>query len=210
MERSKVPEAIRPYFAFRDEIVYCNGLLFRGNQLVVPKVMQAEMLSRIHESHQGIVKSKQHARSVLFWPGMNSQIEDIVSQYPTRTQFRKAQPAEPLISHEIPDRPWSKIATDLYHLNGPQYLVPVDYYSKFPEVILLNSTKAGPVIAAMKSIFACQGIPDSVMSDNGPPFDSAVFASFARNWEFEHTTGSPGFPQSNGQVEHCIQTVEDF
>ena len=69
VERSKVPEAIRPYFAFRDEIVYCNGLLFRGNQHVVPKVMQAEMFSHIHESHQGIVKSKQRARSVLFWPG---------------------------------------------------------------------------------------------------------------------------------------------
>ena len=61
MERSKVPEVIRPYFAFRDEIVYCNGLLFRGNQLVVPKAMQAEMLSSIQESHQGIVKSKQRA-----------------------------------------------------------------------------------------------------------------------------------------------------
>ena len=46
------------------------------------------------------------------------------------------------------------------------------------------------------------------MSDNGPPFDSAAFASFARNWEFEHTTSSPGFPQSNGQVERCIQTVK--
>ena len=210
VERSKVPEAIRPYFAFRDEIIYCNGLLFRGNQLVVPKVMQAEMLSHIHESHQGIIKSKQHARSVLFWPGMNSQIEDIVSQCATCAQFRKAQLAKPLISHEILDRPWSKIATDLYHLNGRQYLVLVDYYSKFPEVILLNSTKAGPVIAAMKSIFARQGIPDSVMSDNSPPFDSTAFASFARNWEFEYTTSSPGFPQSNGEVEHCIQTVKSL
>ena len=61
VERSKVPEAIRPYFAFRDKIVYCNVLLFRENHLIVPKVMQAEMLSCIHESHQGIVKSKQHA-----------------------------------------------------------------------------------------------------------------------------------------------------
>ena len=77
-----------------------------------------------------------------------------------------------------------------------------------PEVILLNSTKAGPVIAAMESIFARQEIPDNVISDNGPPFDSAAFASFARNWEFEHTTSSPGFPQSNGQVERCIQTVQ--
>ena len=66
-------------------------------------------------------------------PGMNSQIEDIASQCATCTQFRKAQPAEPLISHEIPDRPWSKIAKDLYHLNGPQYLILTDYYSKFPD-----------------------------------------------------------------------------
>ena len=60
----------------------------------------------------------------------------------------------------------------------------------------------------MKSIFARQGIPGSVISDNGPPFDSATFARFARNWEIEHTTSSPGFPQSNGQVERCIQTVK--
>ena len=106
MEKRKVPEASRPYFAFRNEIVYCNGgLLFRGNQLVVPKAMQAEKLSHIHESHQGIVKSKQCARSVLFWPGMNSQIEDIVSQCTTCAQIKKAQLAKPLISHEIPDRP---------------------------------------------------------------------------------------------------------
>ena len=90
LKRSKVPEAIRSYFAFRYEIVYCNGLLFQGNQLVVPKAMQADMLSRIHESHQGIDKSKQRARSVLFWPGMNSQRKDIVSQCATYAQLRKA------------------------------------------------------------------------------------------------------------------------
>ena len=60
-ERSKVPEAIRSYFPFHNKIVYCNGLLLRGNQLVVPKAMQAEMLSCIHETHRDIVKSKQRA-----------------------------------------------------------------------------------------------------------------------------------------------------
>ena len=78
---------------------------------------------------------------------MNSQIEDIVSQCPACAHFRKAQPAEPLILHEILDKPWSKIATYVYHLNEPQYLILVNYYSKFPEVILFNNTKAGPVIA---------------------------------------------------------------
>ena len=140
---------------------------------------------------------------------MNSQIEDTVLQCATCAQFRKAQLAEQLISHKIPDRPWSKTAADLYPLNGP-YLILVDYYSKLPEVILLSSTKAGPVSAGMKSIFACQGIPDKVIFDNGPLFDSMEFASFARNWEFEHTTSSPGFPESKTQVERCIQTVKRF
>ena len=62
-KETKYLKAIRPYFAFCDEIVYCDGLFFGGNQLVVPKAMQAEMLSHMHESHQGIVKSKQPARS---------------------------------------------------------------------------------------------------------------------------------------------------
>ena len=159
-ERSKVHEAIRPYHAFRVEIVYCNGLLFRGNRLAVPKTIQAKMLSCTQESHEGTVKCKQRTRNILFWPGMNSQIEDIISQC---AQFRKAQLAEPLISHEILNRAWSKIATDLYHLNGPQYLILVEYYSKLPEVVPLNGTKTGPVMAAMKSIFARQGIPRSYL-----------------------------------------------
>ena len=90
-ERNKVPEAIRQYFSFYREIEFCDGLLFRGNQLVVPKAMQAEMLSSIDESHQGIVKSKQAAQSVPFCPGIiNSQIQVIFSQCTTCAQFRKA------------------------------------------------------------------------------------------------------------------------
>ena len=206
-ERSKVSETIKPYFPFKDEIVYCDGLLFRGNQIIVPKCLQSEMLSRIHESHQGIVKTKRRARGVLFWPGMNSQIEDATSKC---AEFRKAQPAEPLISHDIPNRPWSKIAADFFHHKGHDYLIIVDYYSKFPEVIKVPSTKSQTAIYAMQSVFSRTGIPDELITDNGPPFNGAEFAQFAKKWEFHHVTSSPGFPQSNGQVERCVQTVKNL
>ena len=179
-ERSKVSETIKPYFPFKDEIVYCDGLLFRGNQIIVPKCLQSEMLSRIHESHQGIVKTKRRARGVLFWPGMNSQIEDAISKCAVCAEFRKAQPAEPLISHDIPNRPWSKIAADFFHHNGHDYLIIVDYYSKFPEVIKVPSTKSQTVIYAMQSVFSRTGIPDELITDNGPPFNGAEFAQFAK------------------------------
>ena len=173
-ERSKVSETIKPYFPFKDEIVYCDGLLFRGNQIIVPKCLQSEMLSRIHESHQGIVKTKRRARGVLFWPGMNSQTEDAISICAVCAEFRKAQPAEPLISHDIPNRPWSKIAADFFHHNGHDYLIIVDYYSKFPEVIKVPSTKSQTVVYAMQSVFSRTGIPDELITDNGPPFKHVI------------------------------------
>ena len=80
-DRQCVPREIMPLNNLRDEIVYCDGLLFKGNQIIVPKSLQHDMLERIHESHKGIVKSKRRARAVLFWPGMASQVEDMVS-YP--------------------------------------------------------------------------------------------------------------------------------
>ena len=101
-----------------------------------------------------------------------------------------------------------RFVTDLYHLNGPRHLILAYCNSEFPDVILLSSTKAGPVIAAMMSIFARQGVPDKVISDNGRPFDSTAFVSFARNWEFDHTTSSSGFLQSKGKFERFIQTTK--
>lgn len=188
--------------------MFCDGLLFKSNQLVVPKVLQNDMLSRVHESHQGVVKSKRRAREVLFWIGMNAQIEDMVLQCPTCAESRNANAAEPLIPHDIPDRPWAKVAADMFHYEGKDYILLVDYYSKFPEVLRISNLQASTVINAMKSVFARFGSPDQLISDNGPPFSSAKFAEFTKFWEIHHVTSSPGFPQSNGQVERTVQTVK--
>ena len=72
------------------------------------------MLDRIHESHQCIVKCKQRARDILFWPGMSSQIEGKVSKCSICSQFQRAQPKEPMVIQELPGRPWAKIGSDLY------------------------------------------------------------------------------------------------
>ncbi|XP_037504970.1 uncharacterized protein LOC119381052 [Rhipicephalus sanguineus] len=94
---------------------------------------------------------------------------------------------------------------DLFHLNGQTFLLVVDYYSRFPEVVTLRSTTARAVIDALKSIFARHGIPQGVRSDNGPPFSSQEFAAFAASYGFNHATSSPHYAQSNGEAERMLR-----
>ena len=195
-EKVLVPYEAKPFHNFRNEITYCDGLLFRQNQIIIPLVMQSEMIKKLHSSHQGVVKTKQRARSIIFWPGMNGQIEEAVSNCSTCMDFRSKRPPEPMIPHDIPDRPWSKVGTDLCEIDSHDFLIMIDYYSKFPEVISIPDKTAHSVVRASKSIFARSGTPDLVISDNGPCFDSDTYREFACDWEFKHVTISPGYSQS--------------
>jgi len=109
--------------------------------------------------------------------------------------------SEPLIPSTLPQRPWEKIGTDLFELKGKSYFLLVDYFSRYIEVIKLSSTPTNSVVAAMKPIFARYGIPDIVISDNGPQYSSQEFKEFAKAYNFEHITSSPYYPQGNGEAE---------
>ena len=123
-----------------------------------------------------------------------------------------SQPAskETLLPHDIPETPWTKVACDLFTIYGKDYLLIVDYHSKYFEVAPLEKPADAPsVIRVTKKVFSRHGIPKSVFSDNGPQFVANDYKQFAKTWDFNHTdTSSPHFPQSNGLVERTIQTVK--
>ena len=98
-----------------------------------------------------------------------------------------------------------KIGMDLLEWKGSSYLVIVDYYSRYIELVSLTSSST---INHLKSIFARHGVPETVMSDNGPQYTAAVFKEFAKEYSFTHVTSSPKFPQSNGAVERAVKTVK--
>ena len=100
------------------------------------------------------------------------------------------------------------MATDLFQWNRSDYVVVVDYYSRFFEVARLENTRSSTVITHMKSIFARHGIPREVRSDNGPQYASREFATFSQAWDFRHVTTSPHHAQANGLAEKTVQTVK--
>ena len=100
------------------------------------------------------------------------------------------------------------LGTDLFELKGDRYLLAVDYFSQYPEVYKLSSTMSNAIIAVLKSIFAHHGIPEILLSDNGPQYAFKEFSEFAQSYQFNHLTSSLRFPQSNGQVERMVQTIK--
>ena len=165
------------------------------------------MLDRIHTGHQGISKCRERAKQSLWWPGLSRQLEELVKNCSTCRKCLN-QRREPLIPTVLPELSWQRVGTDLFEFRGHSYLLVVDYYSRFIEIARLDRTTSEEIILQTKKIFARAGIPEVVVSDNGPQYSSEAYAAFARQFQFEHVTSSPHYPQSNGEAERTVQTVK--
>ena len=115
---------------------------------------------------------------------------------------------EPMTMAKLPLRPWQVVATDLFHFKECDYLLIVDYYSRFFEIAKLPNTTAKRVIRHTQSILARYGIPIVIKSDNELQFASDDFKHFSTLWGFSHISVSPYHPQANGLAEKYVQIVK--
>ena len=202
--RKVLPPDVQPDWHIRDEITIVDGLLLAGSRLTVPASLRSGILKLLHESHLGSDKAK----GAIYWPNINRDIESVVAKCATCLKFRPAQVKEPLIPHEIPEIPFQKVAMDIMTYQGHDYLVLVDYYSKYPELARLSYGKSASVIIThLNSIFARHGIPEVIVADN-MPFNSLQFRQFASEWGIQVNTSSPRYPQSNGQAERFVGIIK--
>ena len=169
----------------------------RGTKIVIPAVMHKKILEKLHEGHQGIAKTRERAKQSVWWPGFSSQIEQKIKSCPTCCKFQ-LQGVQPLIPSTLPCLPWQKVAMDIFEWKKASYVLIVDYYSRYIEIAKLSRLTSTEVIIHIKSIFTRHGIPETVISDNGPQFSSHEFSQFASKYCFDHVTSNPYFPQSNG------------
>lgn len=205
---SEVDTSLRDLYAVRHELSEHEGLLTRGSRIVVPSSLRESILSKIHEGHLGINKCRERANVSVWWPLINEQIKETVSSCKFCQEKQRTQRKEPLITSDLPERPFQKCAADIFELKGHNYLVLVDYFSRYLEIAHLNNITANEVIGRMKNFFAHQGIPEILITDNGRQFTSQEFKDFAEKWNFQHVTTSPYYPQANGEAERAVQTAK--
>ena len=205
--KKKLPDIVKPYSSVAAELSVQNGLLLRGCRIVVPTAMKQDILEKLHTGHLGIVKCRERARQSVWWPGLSTQLVQMIKNCRECCK-QQCQPAEPLITSELPELPFQKIGTDLFEWEKRTYLLVVDYYSRYIEIALLKRTTSSEVITHLKSIFARHGIPELIVSDNGPQYSSEEFSKFVQEYQCRHVTSSPLYPQSNGEAERAVKTIK--
>ena len=202
--------SLSPYWAARSYLsIVDSSLLLYNDRIVIPKALQSEMLHRIHsDGHLCLNKCRRRAHDSVWWPNLGLELKNLVENCSFCIRHSRQQRAEPLKPTSLPERPWVKVGVDLCFKNGSNFLVAVDYFSRWIEIIHLPDTASSYVIGKLKNLFAKFGIPEVVVSDNGPQFSSSSFCQFGQEYGFQHYTSDPHFPQENGCAERAVQTAK--
>lgn len=208
-EKRNVPVYLLNYWKCREDLSVAQGLVFLGSKVVVPKILRGQMLMLLHEGHLGMEKTKNRARQILYWPGINSDIENFISNCKICEKFSMRNCKQPLLPYPLPDRPWKRVGCDIFSIYDHSYLVLYDAYSNWLEVAMLKDKSVRGVIWKFKSIFSKYGVPDVIVCDN-VPFNSYELKNFATQWNFDLVFRSPNYPQANGLAEKGVAIAKDI
>ena len=208
---SKIPveHPARAYTNIWDRLsVNDDGLvLLDGERIVVPQPARQEVLRLLHLPHGGIVKTRQQANRLYYWPGMSSDVKNITETCEECNRCRASLPKQVNQEQSKALGPMTHVATDLFDFKGSDYLVLVDRYSGFFFVERLKKTTTADVTKKLRDWFLEHGFPTVIRSDGGPQYRSN-FDSFCTSYNITHETTSPYNPQSNGLAESAVKNAK--
>lgn len=205
-------EKCKQYAPIVNELCVIGFIVLRGSRIVLPEKLRAKALTLANEGYLGIVGTKQHLRTKVWWPGMDKAAEKYCKACHGCQNVARPDPPEPLRNTLLPDGPWQEVAVDLL---GPlptnhSILVLVDYYSRYYEYEIMTSTTADKVIDCIDEIFSRHELPVTIKSDNGPQFKYELFREYCENNGIKHVKTTPvGSSQWRSGTPKCITDEKD-
>lgn len=199
---------LRPFYERKDQLSTDQGCVLWGSRVVMPPKYRRRLLSDLHEGHLGVTRMKALARSFLWWPGLDHEIEAFVAQCtPCETTLNRP-PAAPLHPWSWDTAPWERIHVDYAEVYKQHFLVVIDVHSKWIEVLPTKLTTAEKTANLLRNLFASYGLPKVLVSDNGPQFTAPEFEQFLKGNGVRHVLSTPYHTASNGAAERAVQTFK--
>ena len=210
MKRSQIPVSLHPYWNYRDELTIESGILMKNSKVLIPETLKQKYLIQIHQGHQGIEACRSRAREFVFWVNINNDLKEMVEKCDICQSQQNSTPIIQKYISEVPPHPWHTLCSDLFYFQRIDFLVVVDYFSKYLIIRKIPSSTSSAVIKELGMIFSEFGKPQIFRSDNGPCYLSQEFRFFMQNWLVEHRTSSPHYPQSNGLAESMVKVSKNL
>ena len=204
-KRSSVPDNLKDYWNYRDELTVEDGILLKNQKFIVPKNLQLVYIDKIHAGHLGINKSLQKACEYLFWKGYTKDIIEAINKCAICQENAPSNPQHFQYISEAPPHPWHTLRTDIFYHRKQDYLVLIDYFSKFLIVRKLPNSPTGAVVKELSITLSEYGIPFIIWSDNGPCYSSKEVKTFLQDLQITHHTSSPHYLQLNGMAESMVK-----
>ena len=206
---TQVQDEFKPYHIRRNKFTVEANCLLWGRKVIIPKKLQDKVLEELHTAHPGVVRMKSIARIHVWWPGIDKKIEEVVKSCLPCQSIRNKPPLTSLHLWNWPSQPWRRLHLDfLGPFLGATFLIVVDAYSKWLEVIPMSSTTAERTITELRKLFATHGLPTQVVTDNGAQFTSQEFGEFLKLNGIQHYKSAPYHPATNGEAERYVQTFK--
>lgn len=186
----------KPYFSRKNELSLENDCLLWGQKVVIPYQLRNEVLQLLHDQHIGVMRMKMLARSTVWWPGIDDDIEAMVKSCFVCQRFQPQQSTIP-VPWPSTTRVFQHVHIDFLQKFNRYFFILLDSYSRWIEVEPISSTSAELTIAILRKIFSVFGLPEEIVSDNGPPFNSLKYHNFGLNNGIKITLTPPVHPCSN-------------
>ncbi|KAK3875322.1 hypothetical protein Pcinc_019804 [Petrolisthes cinctipes] len=208
--RHELDHRLRAYWPVRSLLATDDDFIVYGPRLLIPLSLRRETLERLHDGHQGMERTKRRARQTIYWPGIDRDIENIVSGCSRCRPLLPSHPNEPLWQDsDRPERVFESVSADYFHVAGRTYLVYIDRLSGWPHVTACpRHASADHLIRVLRSVFADTGVPVILRTDGGPQFTSSSVRRFLARWGVEHRVSSPHNPRANGHAEAAVKAVK--
>ena len=204
-----LPNAVRPYWKLQDNLYSKDDLVLYGACVFVPAALRRRVLACLHDSHHGAEVTKPQTRQVVYWPGIDSDIVNVVYACEPCQILQPSQQQNRLQCDDNPTRPFESVSADFFNVAGKAFLVIVDCLSGWPVVVSCEpDTTSSATIRRFQHFFRKLGVPVRLRTDGGPQFASQEFAEFLERCGVRHNMSTLHYPQSNGHAESAVKAVK--
>lgn len=210
-EGKNLPIDLKPYYNKRLELTVENGLILWGHRLVIPKTSRDILLAELHSTHFGVTKMKSIARSYIWWPNIDSDIQKITKSCTSCLENQENPARSELHSGPYPKEPGSRVHIDfLGSWNGHMFFVAIDAFSKWVFIRRMSNITTKSTIAVLQEYVSLFGISKKIISDNETSFCSAEMNSFFDKNGVIHIKTPPYHPSTNGAAENVVRNFKNF